>query len=350
VKTAVMNILQKAIEEENLPGALISISENGQLLLRESFGNRTVFPVKESMDMNTVFDLASLTKVVATLPALLLLMDQKQIHLEDKVARFIPEFSWNGKESVTIEHLLTHTSGLPAFKPFFKEQLNKEEVIHSICHSAIESPVGKQVIYSDLGFIMLSAIVEQATGQSFEYFVENEIFTALGMNETCFNPDFPLNRYAATEFDAAAKTYKRGIVHDENAETMGGISGHAGLFSTCADLEKFASMIENNGTINHKQFISSEIIELSRKNFTQNDRLSRGLGWELNVHSDCSCGAFFSKKAYGHTGFTGTSIWFDPKQKIHIILLTNYVHYGRNPIWINSMREAIHTASIVSNK
>lgn len=349
MKLAVMNILRKAIEEENLPGALISISKGGQPLLRESIGNRTVFPVKEPMDMNTVFDLASLTKVVATLPAVLLLMDQRQIHLSDKVAQFIPEFAQGEKESVTIQHLLTHTSGLPAFKPFYKEKLNKEEVIYSICHSTLESPVGKRVIYSDLGFIMLSAIVEQATGQSFEHFVENEIFTLLGMNETGFNPGFTLNRYAATEYDASTKTYKRGIVHDENAETIGGISGHAGLFSTCADLEKFASMIENNGFFNNKPFISSEIIELSRKNFTQNDRLSRGLGWELNVHLDRSCGASFSKKSYGHTGFTGTSIWFDPEQKLRVLLLTNYVHYGRHPLRINSLRKAVHQAVITGS-
>ena len=329
MENKVMNFLQKEIELYHIPGAVIHISFEDEIILQKAIGNRVVFPKKQQMDIDTVFDLASLTKVVATLPATLKLMESGYIRLDDRVAFFLPEFGKNGKEDITIRHLLTHTSGLPAHKEYFLKSLTTEQILQSIYEQELISPLGKKVIYSDLGIITLYKIIETITGQKFHEYVRKEIFEPLNMKETLFNPSFNKNRYAATEYSEKLGEYKHGIVHDDNTESMGGISGHAGLFSTVNDLAKFASMIENDGFYEGERILTKASIDLSRKNYTSFDSEHRGLGWILNSPTFSSCGDFFSASSYGHTGFTGTSIWFDPEIKLHVILLTNRVHFGR---------------------
>lgn len=329
MKQKVLAFLQQEIEQNHIPGAVIHVSHQNNVVLQEAIGNRIVFPNKEPMEVTTVFDLASLTKVVATLPTVLLLMEAGEIHLDDKVGTFFPEFMKNGKAQITIKHLLTHTSGLPAHREYFRESLKTEQIMERIFDEGLIAQPGEKVIYSDLGFITLYKIIEKVTSESISTFVQRELFEKLNMAETTFLPNYERKRYAATEYSESLKDYKHGIVHDDNTESMGGISGHAGLFSTIADLATYASFIEQGGVFKGKRILSEQSLQLARQNFSPFSQEYRGLGWILKSPSLSSCGDLFSSTSYGHTGFTGTSIWFDPEIQLHVILLTNRVHFGR---------------------
>lgn len=338
MKNKIVHFLQQEVDLEHIPGAVIHISYHGETILQEAVGYRSLFPEKSPMRLETVFDLASLTKVVATLPVILKLLETGVFRLDDKVKHFLPNFH---NEDITLRHLLTHTSGLPAHRPFYKEVISKDEIIDKICRETLVSQIGEKVIYSDLGLILLYKIIEITTTDKFEAFAKREIFEPLNMKDTGFNLKFSKERFAATEFSTKLNEYKQGIVHDENAESMGGISGHAGLFSTIHDLGNYASMIENEGVFNGKCVLSSAVLKLSKQNFTSFDKEYRGLGWMLKSETYSSCGDLFSKSSYGHTGYTGTSIWFDPEIKLHVILLTNRVHLGRKDAIIR-LRPRLH--------
>ncbi len=323
MKNKILSFLQQEIDLEHIPGAALHISYRNKAIFQEAVGYRTLYPTKSPLFKDTVFDLASLTKVVATLPTIIKLIEGGIVRLEDPVHYFLPSF--HTKET-TLKHLLTHTSGLPAHRQFYQESLHTDEIVNRICKEALISGVGKNVVYSDLGLILLYKIIEMATGELFEVFVKREIFDPLNMKDTGFNLNYSEDRYAATAYSKELKNFKQGVVHDENAESMGGISGHAGLFSTIHDLGNYASMIENEGVFNGKRILSSAALALSRKCFTAFDEEHRGLGWMLKGTMSSSCGDLFSVNSYGHTGYTGTSIWFDPDIRLHVILLTNRVH------------------------
>lgn len=332
MKQKITAFLKNEIDQKHIPGAVIQVNHKGQTVFEEAFGQRIDYEnEQEPMQIDTVFDLASLTKVVATLPSILKLIDTGDIYLGDKVAHFIPEFGKHEKEQVTIQHLLTHTSGLTSHRPFYEEDVSPEEIFEAIYKETLEYEPGTQVVYSDLGFILLRKIVEIVTGMPFEEFVQQKIFEPLEMKETTFLPHFPKDRYAATEYDANRETYKLGIVHDENTEALGGISGHAGLFSTISDLNHYVTMIENEGQYKNKRILSQNALRLAKQNFTSSLNEKRGLGWQMKTGSQTPCGDYFSDQTYGHTGFTGTSIYFDPMVDLSVILLTNRVHYGRQP-------------------
>jgi CubicO group peptidase (beta-lactamase class C family) len=337
----VIDFLQNEVELNHIPGAVIHVSHKGQVIMQEAVGNRVVFPEKAAMQLDTVFDLASMTKVVATLPAILKLMDEGEIRLDDRVSYFLPAFGQTGKEELTLRHLLTHTSGLPSHIEYFKGNLNTNQILERIYKQSLDYTTGERVVYSDLGLITLYNVLETVTSEKFTDFVGREIFTPLEMVETGYNPTFANERYAVTEFSEMLGDYKTGIVHDENTESMGGISGHAGLFAPVGDLAKFAQMIENNGVYNGKRILSEAALHLSRKNYTGFDAEHRGLGWILKSPTYSSCGDYFSEGSYGHTGFTGTSIWFDPEVELYVILLTNRVHFGRKPA-ILRLRPRLH--------
>ncbi|MFD2044915.1 serine hydrolase domain-containing protein [Ornithinibacillus salinisoli] len=341
MREKVLDFLKKEIELKHIPGAVLSVSHKGDVILQEALGNRVVLPEKAPMQMDTVFDLASLTKVVATLPAMLKLIDEGEIRLDDTVGHFLPDFAKVGKEEITLKQLLTHTSGLPAHKQYYADNLSTTAIFNRIYEQPLEYASGSKVVYSDLGLITLFNVIQQVTQQPFSDFVRDQFYKPLEMTNTMFNPSFERDRYAATEYSKSLNEYKSGIVHDDNTESMGGISGHAGLFSTIYDLQKFASMIENNGVYKGKQLLSETSLNLSRKNFTPFSTEHRGLGWILQSPEKSSCGDLFSENSYGHTGFTGTSIWFDPTVELHVILLTNRVHFGRQP-HILRLRPRLH--------
>ncbi len=341
LREKVLTFLEREIAEANIPGAAISISRNSQTIVKESIGSRTLHPAPQPAEEATIYDLASLTKVVATLPAILKLLGEGAFHLKDRVSYFLPRFGENEKEEVRIQHLLTHTSGLAAHRRFYLEKISKEQIIERICNETLVEEPGKRVIYSDLGFILLAKIIEEISQQSFASFVDEYIFKPLDMKETGFNLPFPKERFAATTYSDELRDFKYGMVHDDNAEAMGGVSGHAGLFSTLNDLMKFASMIENEGVYNRKRILSNSVLELARKNFTPYDQEGRGLGWQLQSEGTLASGDLLSPYAYGHTGYTGTSIWFDPQLNITVILLTNRVH-AKNQNGILRLRPRLH--------
>lgn len=342
MKEQVVQFLEKEIKLNHLPGAVVQVMHKGEVVLRQAVGSRYVYPGETaSMTADTMFDLASLTKVVATLPAILKLMDEGEVRLDDPVTHFIPDFSKHHKECIKLRHLLTHTSGLPAHRQFYKNGLSADEVIAKVNDEECVASIGTEVIYSDLGYILLYHIIEKVTEQPFDKFLEKSFYHPLGMTETQFCPTFSRERYAATEYSETLIDYKFGIVHDDNAESMGGISGHAGLFSTMEDLTIFSQLIENEGTYKGKQFLSATALNLARSNFTEFSNEHRGLGWMRKSPTLASCGDYFSAESYGHTGFTGTSMWFDPAVNLNVILLTNRVHYGRQPHIIR-LRPRLH--------
>lgn len=341
MRDKVLTFLQNEIDQKHTPGAVIQVAHKGEVVLREAIGNRTEEPHPAPMEEDTVFDLASLTKVVGTLPAVLKLIDEGEIRLDDPIDLFLPGFSQNGKESIKLRHLLTHTSGLPAHRQFYREGLATGDVLGRIYQETPEYELGSKVVYSDLGFITLYKVMEAVTGVSFDDFLEREIFAPLEMTETGFHPTFAADRYAATEYSDKLEDYKRGIVHDDNTEAMGGLSGHAGLFSTISDLNNFAIMIENGGIFKGKRILSESVLNLANQNYTPFGHEYRGLGWMMKSPDLASCGDLFSERSYGHTGFTGTSMWYDPSVQLHVILLTNRVHYGRHPHMIR-LRPRLH--------
>lgn len=326
MREKVLSFLQKEVELGNIPGAAIYISHRGECLLEESVGYRILGPGQEPASISTVYDLASITKVAATLPSILRLIDDGALRLEDPLFLFIPEFGRGGKETITIRHLLTHTSGLPAHRRFYEGGMKTEQIIAQICNEELASSPGEKVVYSDLGMIMLYAAVERITGQPFQDYVREEFFEPMEMTETGFNLPFEKSRFAATEYSERLGEIRQGVVHDGNAETMSGISGHAGLFSTVRDMAKFAEMVEGGGLFRGKRILSQAALEMSRQNETPGAFESRGLGWSLKSPGVLSCGDLFSSSSYGHTGYTGTSIWFDPDKELHVILLTHRVH------------------------
>lgn len=339
MRKALVDYLESEIEKKHIPGAVLLVSHKGNVILKEAIGYKQVFPEKKKMTTNTVFDLASLTKVVATLPAVLKLKDSGLLSLDDSVQKYIPGFS---DPAVTIKHLLTHTSGLPASKHYSQTNFTYDQVIQDINSMGGNETAGTEVVYSDLGFILLKEVVEEIVKEEYLSFLKRELFDPLQMSETSFNPKLPKDRYATTEFSKEINGYKCGEVHDENAYYMGGICGHAGLFSTIDNLSNFAQMIESNGSFKGKQLFNEETIALSKKNFTKELTEMRGLGWLLNGKGYNPCGDLFAENSYGHTGFTGTSIWFDPNKSLYIIMLTNRVHFGRHR-HILSIRPHVHS-------
>lgn len=336
--------LSVMIQERQIPGAVYAIVTKNETLAENVIGYAHK-DFKLPMRLDTLFDLASLTKVYATLPGILLLMEEGVIDLDDPVKRFFPT-AVNGE--LTIKHLLTHTSGLPSHKPFYKMGLSKKQILDYILKCP--SIPGEQVVYSDLNFILLGFLIEELSGLPLDKFSEEYVFKPLGMTETGFNLQAVKERFAPTEWIEEEQTYRWGEVHDENAFHMGGVSGHAGLFSTLADLKKYVQMWLNDGkTETGAAFLAPAVMQASRRNYTRHLNLNRGLGWQLVDDEYSPLGYLLSKDSYGHTGFTGTSIWIDPDRQIGVILLTNRVHISR-AINMNRVRRVFHNLVAISIK
>jgi len=344
---AVDKIIQKGITDSAFPGAVLLIAQNGIILHKKAFGYLIYDPASPPMQTNTIFDLASVTKVIATTTATMLCYDRGLIKLDDKVSKYLPKFATIGKQHVTIRNLLLHTSGFPPFIRFYTTCKNSNEVIAEIYNTRLDYKPGTKTVYSDLGIITLGKIIEKVTKKTLDKFCADEIFFPLGMTETFFNPkkEF-ISRCAPTENDDYWRHRQLiGEVHDEASAMLGGVAGHAGLFSTADDLAKLLQMLLQKGTYQGKQFIKSSTVEMFIKR--PSDQSSRALGWDTrDGEGFSSAGDLFSNVSYGHTGYTGTSVWIDPDKRLFVILLTNRVYPTRENIKLIRLRPVIHDAVI----
>ncbi len=329
-------VIEGAIKEGTFPGAVVLIARSGVIVKHDSYGLAMERPARRDMTPSTIFDLASLTKVVVTVPLALVLVELGEWTLEDPIGRFVPKLKSEWAQRATVRHLLTHTSGLPSWAALFSQAKGKEGILELICSERwpLISPVcepGERVIYSDLGYILCGFAIEEVTGRGLDSLASEWILEPLGMRDTMFNPPaFLTARIAATEDDPRRGGVLVGEVHDENAWAMGGVSGHAGLFSTAADLAIYAQMLLNGGRYGGKRVLSSRSVELMVSLQTEGLNERRGLGWLLQGKNTAPAGELLSESAFGHTGFTGTSIWVDPCYELIVILLTNRVHPSRD--------------------
>lgn len=326
-----------AIRDGDLPGAVVLVWHRGETVYRRAFGQRSVIPVSEVMTPDTIFDLASLTKVVATAPAVMMLVEDGVVRLRDPVARYIPGFDRYGKDRVTVEHLLTHTSGLRADFPLEREFQGSATAVTLAIDEHLVDPPGTRVVYSDINFIVLAEIVARISGEPFDQFVERRLFEPLGMSETGFLPARDVrSRIAPTEFcrplgwpcgDAAGASMLRGTVHDPTARRMEGVAGHAGLFGTADDLARFGAMFLGRGALDDARVLAPLTVARMTGLATPPGMADRrGLGWDISSRYSSNRGDLFSTGSYGHTGFTGTSIWIDPTTQTVVIFLSNRVH------------------------
>jgi len=341
-------LVQRLVDSGCFPGAVLLVARRGRVAHFKAYGYAQLYPERCPMTPDAVFDLASLTKVVATTPVILRLAEMGELSLDDPVSLYFPAFNEGAKRKVTVWHLLTHTSGLPAYAPLYSLLGWGEDAYGYIAGLNLEYEPGTKVVYSDLGFILLGRIAELVAGKPLDELARELVFEPLGMRDTMFNPPLELReRAAATEYCRLRRRVLKGEVHDENAWFMGGVAGHAGLFSTARDLAAYAQMWLNRGSLGGARVLSPATVELATRNHTQGLNECRGLGWALNCRP-CSCGDLMSPRAYGHTGFTGTSLWIDPVYELFVILLTNRVHPTRENQCLLRARRLVHNAVMAS--
>lgn len=332
---------RKMVKINQIPGAVYAVINEKETLVENAVGY--AHKVKKiPMTLDTLFDLASLTKVCATLPSIFLLLEQGTLDIDDPVHLFFPN-EVNGE--LTLKNLLTHTSGFPPSVPFYKYQWSKEQILDYIL--SIDSKPDEKVVYSDLNFILLGFLVESLTHQPLNLFAQESIYRPLGMESTGFNPDADLHSIAATEWLPDEKKYQWGTVHDENTRYMGGVSGHAGLFSNLHDLKIYVRMLMNEGRTDARDyFLSPATLRASQRNYTEKLNYNRGMGWQLVDDHFSPAGYLMSDRSYGHTGFTGTSFWIDPDNHLGFVLLSNRVHISRQ-INMNRIRRIFHNLFMI---
>lgn len=332
-------LLQNAIDAGDALGAVAAVGDSRGIVCCEPFG-RTQVKRRGPTRTDTVFDLASLTKVVATTPSIMLLVERGEIVLSDSVSRYLTCLDTRSKKAITIRHLLTHTAGFPALAPLGKPRA-PEEAVEAIARIRLVSKPGTAMRYTDLGFMVLGEVVREVSGQTLDQFAASNIFRPMDMRDTCFNPPARLaSRCAATGMGEGK--VRLGRVHDPVAAAIGGVSGHAGVFSTAEDLAAFARMILNRGAHGNERIISSASVRAMTTAQVEIAGERRGLGWDICTSYSSPRGDLMSPASFGHTGFTGTSIWIDPEKDLFVILLTNWVHRRESP-------NANRLRSLVSN-
>jgi uncharacterized protein YbbC (DUF1343 family)/CubicO group peptidase (beta-lactamase class C family) len=317
--------ISHAIVNQECPGGVLWLEHQG-MSYHKAFGQRALVPSPEAMTEDTIFDLASLTKVIACMPAVMLLLERGQLGLDDPVHQYIPEFVGNGKEAITIKHLLLHLSGLPGDIETRSDWRGEQAAITKACAEIPLSAPGTNFRYSDINFFLLGEIVQRVSHQPLNDFLQHEVFRPLGMVDTGYLPsESKLPRIAPTEV-VGGKPF-RGVVHDPTARHMGGVAGHAGLFSTASDLARYARMLLNLGELDGVRIFKPETVQLMTSVQTPpGQKARRGLGWDIDTGYSGPRGRLFPIGSYGHTGWTGTSIWIDPFSKTFVIFLSNRNH------------------------
>ena len=319
-----------ALERGDCPGAVVVVVHKDEVVFRKAYGQRSLQPEKSPMAADAIFDLASLTKPIATGTSVMLLIEQGKLSVEDKVSKHWPAFAANGKEDVTVAHLLLHTSGLTADNSINDYRDGRDKALERVANLKLEAPAGTRFRYSDVGFITLGVLVERITGAPVDQFAKKHVFEPLKMKHTGFTPSDALK-------DRIAPTGKRdgkiilGEVHDPRSFLMGGVAGHAGLFAPADDLVRYSRMMLRGGELDGVRILKPETVKLFTKPHevpsTSNRKQSRSYGWDVDTGFSSQRGEVFPPgEGYGHTGFTGTSIWIDPKSETAVIILSNRVH------------------------
>jgi beta-glucosidase-like glycosyl hydrolase/CubicO group peptidase (beta-lactamase class C family) len=326
--------------------AQVAIVRDGMLVWDKAYGTYSYDAASREINGNALFDLASVTKVIATTSAVMKLYDRGQIGLDEPVAKYLPAFATEEKRGITIRHLLLHRGGFPPFRKFWEFCADSGAMIDSVFATPLVARPGDTTIYSDLGFITLGKVVEKIAGMSLSAFVQKEFFGPLGMGNTMFQPPAEIrHRAVATEVDTVwRRKLVQGTVHDENAAFLGGVSGHAGLFSTARDLAVFVQMLLNGGTYGGTRYLAASTIAAFIG--TRREGEQRWLGWDRKSPRGSSAGTLFSASSFGHTGFTGTSVWVDPERRLGVIFLTNRVHPTRANTKLFRIRPALHDAVV----
>lgn len=335
----------ESVARKELPGAVVLVARRGGVVWRKAYGARALVPAREAMTADTVFDVASLTKIVATATSAMILVERGKLRLSDPVSRYIPELKGEGRERITVEHLLTHRSGYAPDFDLGERWRGHEEMLKRLYVEPLRAVPGARFVYSDIGMIALGEIVGRVSGEPLDSFAAKNIFAPLGMKDTGFRRIGPgqtdVSRVAPTETVRAMNSYLggtgeaeapgelmlRGQVHDPTANRMGGVAGHAGLFSTADDLAVFCQMILNGGEYGGVRILSPlGIAEMIRPRQVTDDGGARGLGWDVNTSFSTNRGDLFPPGSFGHTGFTGTSFWIDPASETFVVFLSNRVH------------------------
>jgi uncharacterized protein YbbC (DUF1343 family)/CubicO group peptidase (beta-lactamase class C family) len=337
------NVIQEAISQSTLPGAVVLVGRKGKVVWKKAYGARAIEPSRESMSVDTIFDLASLTKVVATATSIMILVERGKVRLTDPVSVYIPELKGDGRERITVEDLLVHKSGYAPDFDLREQWVGYDEAIKRLIKEPLRTPPGTRFVYSDINYIALGEIVRRVSGMTFDQFAKKNIFQPLGMRDTGFRPAQSLtSRIAPTErrrgqlnylgdsaanAGAAADVWLRGQVHDPTSFRMNGVAGHAGLFSTANDLAIYCQMILNGGEYRGVRILAPATVgEMTRPRLVTSTSGTRGLGWDINTTFSTNRGDVFPLGSFGHTGFTGTSIWIDPASQMFLIFLSNRVH------------------------
>ena len=336
------SIITAAIADGATPGATIAIARRGRLVMLKGYGRADWAAGAPAANDSTMYDMASLTKVVSATTAAMILEEEGRLDLDRTVASYLPEYDVPDKRTITVRMLLTHTSGIQSFHPLWKEAKGREAYFAGIIKQPLNHPPGTRALYTDWNMVLLQFIVERLTGQTLDVFVESRIFGPLGMRDTRYNPPASLKpRVAPTETEDFRGGQVWGEVHDETAWVLGGVSGNAGLFSSARDLAVFMQMLLNGGTYGDARIIRPTTA--SRWTARQRSDASRALGWDT-PSPNSSAGRYFSARSFGHTGFTGTSVWADPEKELLVVLLTNRVNPTRNNQKIGPLRRAVADA------
>lgn len=338
-------LVEQAIQDQRMPGCVVVIGRHNAVLYQQAFGQRQLLPEQEQMTVETLFDLASLTKPIATATSIHLLQQRGKLSFDDPVVKYLPEFGVNGKDSITIRQLLTHTSGLLPDNSLKDYLDGAEEAFRKIDELSLRAQPGEKFMYSDVGFIVLGRIVERVSGQKLDEFARQEIFLPLGMLETGFNPPEELHQRVATT-EKRNENWMRGEVHDPRAYALGGVAGHAGLFSTPADLIRYAqAMLQAQKTVENTVITPEIVKQMSEPQVVPGG--FRTLGWDSKSGYSSNRGEGMSRFAFGHGGFTGTALWIDPEQDLFVIFLSNRVHPdGKGSV--NSLAGEIGTIAVKS--
>lgn len=322
IRDSVKQVLDRGLKDSAFPGAIAVVGRASGVIAQYAVGHLDWASGSPPPDEHTMWDMASLTKVVGLTSGMMQLVNEGKVDLDAPVQRYLPDWTGKNKEKVLVRHLLTHTSGLPAFKAYDQITHDPDSLAKLMYTTPLDTLPGAKMVYSDIGAYTLGRILEKITGQSLDLYLHDHVFEPAGMHESMFRPPFALfPRIAPTEYDSTQRhRLVRGMVHDERAYYLGGVSAHAGLFSSAHDVARFCRMMLQKGVIDGKRVLPAAQIEA----FTKRQVQDRALGWQ-KPNGTNSAGHKMPEQAFGHTGFTGTSIWIDPTHDVFIVLLSNRV-------------------------